>query len=108
MAWCRRQDGLYGPGLAAFGLDPGRLIVVRARTDKDVFWAMEEGLRCSRLVAVVGEVGALDCSAGRRLQLAARAGGAARCGSQRADNRCPRARKSPCSKPAAVAPMTGP
>jgi protein ImuA len=75
VAWCRRKDGLYGPGLAAFGLDTGRLIVVRARTDTDVFWAMEEGLRSGSLAAVLGEAGSTDSIALRRLQLAAETGG---------------------------------
>jgi protein ImuA len=75
VAWCRRQDGLYGPGLAAFGLDTGRLIVVRTRTDKDVFWAMEEGLRSGSLAAVLGETGGAEPIALRRLQLAAETGG---------------------------------
>lgn len=75
VVWCRRKDGLYGPGLAAFGLDTGRLIVVRARTDKDVFWAMEEGLRSGSLAAVLGEAGSTDSIALRRLQLAAETGG---------------------------------
>ena len=75
VAWCRRKDGLYGPGLAAFGLDTGRLIVVRARTDKDVFWAMEESLRSGSLAAVLGETGRAEPIALRRLQLAAETGG---------------------------------
>jgi protein ImuA len=75
VAWCGRKDGLYGPGLAAFGLDATRLIVVRARTDKDVFWAMEEGLRSGSLAAVLGEAGRADSIALRRLQLAAETGG---------------------------------
>jgi len=75
VAWCRRKDGLYGPGLAAFGLDTDRLIVVRARTDKDVFWAMEEGLRSGSLAAVLGEIGRAEPIALRRLQLAAETGG---------------------------------
>ncbi len=75
VAWCRRKDGLYGPGLAAFGLDTGRLIVVRACTDKDIFWAMEEGLRSGSLAAVLGEAGRADSIALRRLQLAAETSG---------------------------------
>src|ERR1043166_2273065 len=37
--------GLYGPGLAAFGLPPGRLLLVRTGEAKAVLWAMEEGLK---------------------------------------------------------------
>ncbi len=73
--WVTPWRDLYAPGVAAFGLDPGRLILVRAGTGTDVLWAMEEGLRCPRLIAVVGEVGALERAAGRRLQLAAGASG---------------------------------
>ncbi len=75
--WCLARAGLHGPGLGAFGLEPDRLIVARARRPADVLWAMEEGLRSGQLGAVLGEARALDLTAGRRLQLAAGAGGAA-------------------------------
>lgn len=73
--WCARRINLYGPGLAAWGFDPGRLILVEAAKPADLLWAMEEGLRCAGLMAVVGEIDRLDLTAGRRLQLAAEAGG---------------------------------
>ena len=73
--WCRRGRNLYGPGLAAFGLDPGRLIIVRGRTDTDILWAMEEGLRSGTPAAILGEVGRIPPTALRRLQLAAESGG---------------------------------
>ncbi len=73
--WVSRWGDLYAPGLAAFGVDPGRLIEVRAGAGTEVLWAMEEALRCTRLAAVIGEVEALERSAGRRLQLAAEASG---------------------------------
>lgn len=73
--WVSRWGDLYPPALVALGLDPGRFIMVRAKGEADLFWAMEEGLRCNRLAAVVGEVEGLDRLAGRRLQLAAEASG---------------------------------
>jgi len=73
--WCQPGFDLYAPGLAAFGLDPARLIVVTARRPADRLWAMEEGLRCRALAAAVIELDGLDMTAGRRLQLAAEAGG---------------------------------
>jgi protein ImuA len=73
--WVARQAELYGPGLARFGLAPERLILVQAGSESDLLWAMEEGLRTPGLVAVVGELHALDLTAARRLQLAAEAGG---------------------------------
>jgi len=69
--WCLTAEDLYGPGLAACGLSPERLILMQGRNDKDVLWAMEEGLRSKALAAVVGEVAALSLSTSRRLQLAA-------------------------------------
>lgn len=73
--WIVRGRDLHAPGLAAYGLLPDRLIAVRAARDADALWAMEEALRCRRLSAVLGEVGTLDLTASRRLQLAAEAGG---------------------------------
>lgn len=73
--WVGPRLDLYGPGLADFGLDPGWFILARVRGERDALWALEEGLRCPALAAVVGEVGALKRTASRRLQLAAEAGG---------------------------------
>lgn len=73
--WCGRDLPPYGPGLAGFGLDPGHLIVARCASDRDVLWAMEEGLGVPALAVILGEVAALDDRAGRRLALAARLGG---------------------------------
>ena len=73
--WVARQTDLCGAGIAALGLDPGRVLFVRAGGDREVLWAMEEGLGCPRLAAVIGEAAELERSAGRRLQLAAEAGG---------------------------------
>ncbi|MGH7028942.1 MAG: ImuA family protein [Stellaceae bacterium] len=73
--WCLARPDLYGPGLAAHGLDPARLVLVRARRDDQILWAMEEGLRAPGLAVVVGEVGTLAAVASRRLQLAAERSG---------------------------------
>ena len=72
--WIGEGD-LYPPGLAAFGLDPARVILLAAPGPADLLWAMEEGLRCPALAGVVMEVDRLDLVASRRLQLAAVAGG---------------------------------
>jgi protein ImuA len=73
--WCLARQDLYGPGLAAHGLDPVRVVLVRAARDAEILWAMEEGLRAPGILAVVGEVGALPAVASRRLQLAAERSG---------------------------------
>jgi protein ImuA len=74
--WCERPwaldaGALYGPALLQFGIDPARMILVRPRRDTDALWAMEEGLRCGRVAAVIGEITDMSLTASRRLQLAA-------------------------------------
>jgi protein ImuA len=73
--WGLQQRDLYGAGLAAHGLDPARIVLVRAARDDDILWALEEGLREPALAAVIGEVGRLPMVAGRRLQIAAERSG---------------------------------
>lgn len=77
--WCADAlagSELYPPGLAAFGLDYRRLIVARCRKPQEILAAMEDGLRCRALAAVVGELStAVDLTASRRLQLAAESSG---------------------------------
>ncbi|MGE0719105.1 MAG: ImuA family protein [Alphaproteobacteria bacterium] len=76
--WARAADPaagvLYAPGLDAVGLAPDRLLLLVARRPVEALWAAEEGLRAGR-IAVVVEVDRIDLTAGRRLQLAAEAGG---------------------------------
>lgn len=73
--WALTADDLHVPGLARFGLPPGEVVVARGRDATDVLWTMEEALKCAGLACVVAEAAALDLTAGRRLQLAAEAGG---------------------------------
>jgi protein ImuA len=73
--WCLPRSELYGPGLAAFGFDPRRLVLARVRGKAELLWAMEEGLRSPALAAVVAETGPIGAKAQRRLQLAAETGG---------------------------------
>jgi protein ImuA len=77
--WIEEEMGLaeagfpFAAGIAAFGIDPGRLIVVRARRPDEALWAFEEGLRCSGLAAALAVIReaprALDLTASRRLAL---------------------------------------
>jgi protein ImuA len=75
--WCMRgRADLYPPALPALGLDPARLVLVRCRGRAAVPAAMEEAMRCPGLAAVVAEMDRPPgMIAGRRLQLAAEAGG---------------------------------
>jgi protein ImuA len=77
--WCLKaasRAALYGPGLAAFGLDTRRLVIADCASQADMLWAMEEGLRDPALAAVIGEPDRpVALAASRRLQLAAETGG---------------------------------
>jgi protein ImuA len=85
LVWCRDPKVAaelgepYGPGLARFGLDPERMILVRCGDQGEVLWSFEEALRCRGVACAVAELGprGLDLLASRRLQLAAEAGGGA-------------------------------
>lgn len=69
------MGALNGAGLMEFGLDPSRLILVRARDVSDVLRAGEDAARCSSLGAVImepwGDSKSIDLTATRRLGLAA-------------------------------------
>lgn len=83
--WCETvrppfdMGRLYGPGLAAFGVEPERLVFALPPSDVECLWAMEEALRSQAFAAVIGEIdgrsSALDLTATRRLQLAAEESG---------------------------------
>jgi protein ImuA len=74
--WVTPRMELHAPGLAMAGLAAERVLYAEAGGDKQVLAAMEEGLRCPGLGAVIGEVNEADLTASRRLQLAAGMGGA--------------------------------
>jgi protein ImuA len=73
--WCLKRGDLYGPGIAVHGLDPARIVTVRATRDADALWVIEEALRSPGIAAAIGEIGRLPMVAGRRLQLAAERSG---------------------------------
>ncbi|MEJ0016732.1 MAG: hypothetical protein WDN25_09210 [Acetobacteraceae bacterium] len=68
--WIAPVHDLHPPGLLPYGLDPNRLVLVRPAKDVETLAAMEIALREGAAGAVVGEVGSLDRTASRRLQLA--------------------------------------
>ncbi|PTM43131.1 hypothetical protein [Bosea sp. 124] len=71
---------LHPPGLTELGLDPARVLLVRARDAEGVLRAGSEAARCPALGAVLiepwGEPRRLDLTASRRLSLAAESSGA--------------------------------
>lgn len=70
--WILGKQDLFTAGLAGAGLDPRRLVLVKAR--QDALLVIEEGLRHPDLAGVVCELeGKLDLVTSHRLQLAAEA-----------------------------------
>lgn len=67
----------YGPGLSGFGLDPNRLVIVRAADMSEFLWAAEEATTCRAVAAIIAEVKGepklLNFTASRRLSLRASA-----------------------------------
>ena len=65
----------FGQSFARFGGDADRLVLACARGASDLLWAMEEGLRCASLSAIIGEVWgdprSLDFTATKRLAMRA-------------------------------------
>jgi protein ImuA len=76
VVWVMRRDDLYAPGLAWMGFPAARLIQVQARDEAQVLAALEDALGSAGVVAAIGEVGSVDLTAGRRLQLACERRGA--------------------------------
>jgi protein ImuA len=76
VVWILRREDLHAPGLPGFGVDPARLIFVRADKDPEVLNAMEAALRTRGVAGVVAEAETVDLAAGKRLQLACEQGGA--------------------------------
>jgi protein ImuA len=78
--WCQSLDAArergrpYGPGLAQRGADPGRMLFVTARRERECLWAMEEALASGAVAAAVAEAPAIGMTETRRLQLAAARG----------------------------------
>lgn len=80
LLWVQDRMAIREAGrVHAPGLGPRELIHVTARDARDALWAMEEGLRCCGLSAVIGELygdpASLDFTATRRLAVAAERSG---------------------------------
>ena len=59
--WCVKnkniaRGNLSASGLNWLGLNSNRIIQVNAFSEVDILWAIEEGLRCSGIMAVVAEL----------------------------------------------------
>ena len=73
--WAVQRDTPFPPRLAAFGLDPDRLIFCRCRNDAETLAALEEGLRTKGIGAAIGEASHVTLTQSRRLHLICEQGG---------------------------------
>jgi len=76
VVWVMRRDDLHAPGLFGLGFPTQALIQVKARDETQALAALEDALGCAGVVAAIGEIEAVDLTAGRRLQLACERHGA--------------------------------
>lgn len=76
LVWVMRRDDLHAPGLAGLGFPADQMIQVQARDEAQVLAALEDALGAGGVAAAIGEIGNVDLTAGRRLQLACEKRGA--------------------------------
>ena len=74
LAWIAPPHLPYAPALAAAGVDPSKIIVVRAASEKDALWAAEQALRANACGAVLAWPRRARYAELRRLQIAAEGG----------------------------------
>jgi protein ImuA len=75
-AWLRERGRPFARGLAGWGAGPERLIWVRADKEDQALWALEEALKSGAVAGGLATVEHPAFVATRRLEFAARAGGA--------------------------------
>ena len=68
--WIASRADLHPPGLLPYGLDPARLTLIHPPDNAGCLAALETALCEGGAAAVVGEVGRVERTASRRLQLA--------------------------------------
>lgn len=74
--WASCRADVFAPGLKAVGVDPGRVLRAICRSSDEIMFVLEEAIKSHAVKMVIGEIGEIDFSLSRRLQLAAAATGA--------------------------------
>jgi protein ImuA len=75
LAWVSPPYIPYAPSLVAMGVDLSKMLVIRASSEVDKLWALEQSLGSRACGAVLSWLDAARSTALRRLQLAAEVGG---------------------------------
>ncbi len=66
---------LYAPGLAALGIPLEQTVIIHGNRNEDLYWAIDQSLRCEAVAAVWGQVPTTDSRWLRRFQLSAESSG---------------------------------
>src|SRR6476620_9687162 len=59
----------FPPTLKSYGMNPDHVVFINLKNEKDIFWSLEEALKCERVTAVVVELSEHAFTESRRLQL---------------------------------------
>ena len=68
--WISNTHTIFPPALKQYNLDPGKIIFICLKKEKEIVWVTEAALKCEALAAVVANIPNLNFTASRRLQLA--------------------------------------
>ncbi len=68
--WISRTQAVFPHALCTFNIEPHKVIFIHPKCEKEVWWCIEEALRCNRIIAVVTEMKDLNFTNSRRFQLA--------------------------------------
>jgi len=74
--WASCRPDLFGPGLKAAGIDPGRFLIAKCQSSDELLFVIEECSKSKSISVVSSDIGEVDFSLSRRLQLAAAGSGA--------------------------------
>lgn len=74
LAWIEPPYLPYAPAVQAAGIDLAKVLIVRARSQKEALWAMEQALQSGACGAVLGWPRKISFTQLRRLQIAAEGG----------------------------------
>jgi len=70
IVWISRGQTIFPQALQAFNIEPHKIIFIHPTKEKEIWWCIEEALRCSSITAVVTEMQDLNFTNSRRFQLA--------------------------------------
>lgn len=67
--WISSSRTIFPAALKSFGIEPDKIIFIDLKNERDVLYAMDEALKCDKLISVVGELKNISFKESRRFQL---------------------------------------